>query len=58
MPDVVLLDWNMPVMSGMEFLKLLRQRGHEDSPRSYSAPPKTTWRTFAPRWRPVPTNMS
>ena len=28
MPDVVLLDWNMPVMSGMEFLKLLRQRGH------------------------------
>ena len=27
MPDVVLLDWNMPVMSGMEFLKLLRQRG-------------------------------
>src|SRR6476659_3700606 len=30
MPDVVLLDWNMPVMSGMEFLKLLRQRGHSD----------------------------
>src|SRR6476660_8047639 len=28
MPDVVLLDWNMPVMSGMEFLRLLRQRGH------------------------------
>src|SRR5690242_21571239 len=25
MPDVVLLDWNMPVMSGMEFLKMLRQ---------------------------------
>ncbi len=24
MPDVVLLDWNMPVMSGMEFLKVLR----------------------------------
>jgi two-component system chemotaxis response regulator CheY len=24
MPDVVLLDWNMPVMSGMEFLKNLR----------------------------------
>ena len=33
MPDVVLLDWNMPVMSGMEFLKLLRQRGHEDQPK-------------------------
>jgi two-component system, chemotaxis family, chemotaxis protein CheY len=24
-PDVVLLDWNMPVMSGMEFLRNLRQ---------------------------------
>ena len=33
MPDVVLLDWNMPVMSGMEFLKLLRQRGHADQPK-------------------------
>ncbi|MGQ0559920.1 MAG: response regulator [Sphingosinicella sp.] len=25
MPDVILLDWNMPVMSGMEFLRVLRQ---------------------------------
>ena len=32
-PDVILLDWNMPVMSGMEFLKLLRQRGHSDQPK-------------------------
>jgi two-component system, chemotaxis family, chemotaxis protein CheY len=25
MPDAVLLDWNMPVMTGIEFLRLLRQ---------------------------------
>lgn len=25
MPDVILLDWNMPVMSGMEFLRALRE---------------------------------
>ena len=58
MPDVVLLDWNMPVMSGMEFLRLLRQRGHSaTSPRSCSAPPRTTWRTSARRSKRAPTNM-
>jgi two-component system chemotaxis response regulator CheY len=30
MPDVVLLDWNMPVMDGLEFLKSLR---HTDGGR-------------------------
>ena len=24
-PDVVLLDWNMPIMSGIEFLRALRE---------------------------------
>jgi len=26
LPDVVLLDWNMPVMDGLEFLKALRSQ--------------------------------
>ena len=33
MPDVILLDWNMPVMSGMEFLKALRQTGNGGAPK-------------------------
>ena len=33
MPDVVLLDWNMPVMSGMEFLKNLRQTAFASQPK-------------------------
>ena len=32
MPDAVLLDWNMPIMSGIEFLKELRQMEGGDSP--------------------------
>jgi two-component system, chemotaxis family, chemotaxis protein CheY len=33
MPDVVLLDWNMPVMSGIEFIVQLRQREGGDKPK-------------------------
>ena len=33
MPDVILLDWNMPVMSGMEFLKALRQAESGGQPK-------------------------
>ena len=32
-PDVVLLDWNMPVMSGMEFLRTLRQQSFDVQPK-------------------------
>ena len=33
MPDVILLDWNMPVMSGMEFLRALRQTDLATQPK-------------------------
>ena len=32
MPDVVLLDWNMPVMNGLDFLKTLRSSDYEKQP--------------------------
>ena len=30
-PDVILLDWNMPVMSGMEFLRAYRAKSMQDA---------------------------
>ena len=33
MPDVVMLDWNMPVMNGVEFLRRLRQEPGGTEPR-------------------------
>ena len=32
MPDAVLLDWNMPVMSGIDFLRSLRKMDGGDEP--------------------------
>jgi two-component system chemotaxis response regulator CheY len=32
MPDCVLLDWNMPVMNGLDFLKRLRAEYGPDKP--------------------------
>jgi len=33
MPDAILLDWNMPVMSGIEFLEKLRQMSNGGLPK-------------------------
>jgi len=32
-PDVILLDWNMPVMSGMDFLRALRDTSLASRPK-------------------------
>ena len=33
MPDVILLDWNMPIMSGIEFLEKLRETNFPSQPK-------------------------
>ncbi len=33
MPDVILLDWNMPVMSGIEFIVQLRKQSGGNAPK-------------------------
>lgn len=32
MPDAILLDWNMPVINGLDFLRALRREDHGKDP--------------------------
>lgn len=33
MPEAIILDWNMPIMNGLEFLEKLRQMENGDYPK-------------------------
>ena len=33
MPDVIVVDWNMPVLDGIQFVKRLRASAHGDRPK-------------------------
>src|SRR5258708_34998383 len=41
LPDAVLLDWNMPVMDGYDFLKALRRLPGGDGPKVVFLTPAT-----------------
>lgn len=58
MPDAVLLDWNMPVMTGIDFLKALRLVPNGTTPVVVFCRPKTTWHESRKRSRSAPTNTS
>ncbi len=47
MPEVIMLDWNMPVMSGIDFLRELRKTpGGGTHLKSFYAQPKMTLKLF------------
>jgi len=58
MPEAVLLDWNMPVMDGYEFLGNLRRMPAAMRPRWCSALPRTMSRISRARCMPAPTSTS
>lgn len=33
MPDIIIVDWNMPVMTGIEFVELVRKLENGDKPK-------------------------
>jgi CheY-like chemotaxis protein len=58
MPDVVLLDWNMPVMSDIEYLRALRVTDEGKNRSSCSARPRMIYRIFRKASLRAPTNTS
>ena len=59
MPDAILLDWNMPVKSGLEFIKELRAYNGGDKPRIVFLHHRETTSAISPwRSRRAPMNTS
>ena len=58
MPDCILLDWNMPVMDGITFLRNLRSEFGPDKPLVVFCRPKMTSTTSRRRSRAAPRNTS
>mgnify|MGYP001810208169 CR=1 FL=1 len=51
MPEAILLDWTMPVMSGIDFLKQLRQEPGGDKATASTAATSCAWRPARIRQR-------
>src|SRR5260370_7115187 len=55
LPDAVLLDWNMPVMDGYDFLKALRRLPGGDGPKVVFCTTENDVAHIAPPLSPRPT---
>ncbi len=57
-PDLVMLDWNMPVMDGITCLRALRAAKLSLRPTVVMCTPRTSCPGSSRRCRPGPTNTS